>query len=76
MSRALALAVLLLLAAAAAVAPLASAQGVESIPGAKELAAAGSKGAKEFARAVGADPEPFHDPASGLPADPAPDARP
>ncbi|RCV12109.1 hypothetical protein SETIT_2G242800v2 [Setaria italica] len=76
MSRALTLAVLLL--AAAAVAPLASAHGVgaESVTGAKEFAGAGSKGAsaKEFARAVGADPDPS--PASGLPADPAPDARP
>ncbi|KAF8781066.1 hypothetical protein HU200_001038 [Digitaria exilis] len=67
MSRALALAVLLL-AAAAVAAPLASAEGVESIPGAKELAGGAEK------LAVGADPEPS--PVSGLPADPAPDARP
>jgi hypothetical protein len=73
MSRALAFAVLLL--AAAAVAPLASADGVESIPGAKESVSAGSSGAKVFDdMAVGADPDPS--PASGLPADPAPDARP
>lgn len=66
MSRALALVVLLL--AAAAVAPLASAHGVgveESVMAAKE---------EKSARAVGADPDPS--PASGLPADPAPDARP
>ncbi|CAD6224527.1 unnamed protein product [Miscanthus lutarioriparius] len=76
MSRALAFAVLLLY-AAAAVAPLACADGVEeSIPGAKESASAGSSGAKVFDTdtAVGADPDPS--PASGLPADPAPDARP
>ncbi|NP_001350921.1 hypothetical protein Zm00014a_039418 [Zea mays] len=68
MSRALALAVLLL--AAAAVAPLASADGVKSvpIPGAKEAAS----GAKMFDREADAG----HDPVSGLPADPAPDARP
>ncbi|KAJ1290084.1 hypothetical protein BS78_02G215500 [Paspalum vaginatum] len=72
MSRALALAVLLLV--AAAVAPLASAEGVESIPAAEEFASAGSTGAKMVGKAVGADPDP--DPASGLPADPAPDARP
>lgn len=62
MSRALALAILLL-AAAAAVAPLASA-------GTEEFASGG----KMFDRAVGADPDPS--PAGGLPADPAPDARP
>jgi len=74
MSRALAFAVLLL--AAAVVAPLACADGVESIPGAKESASAGSSGAKVFDTdtAVGPDPDPS--PASGLPADPAPDARP
>jgi hypothetical protein len=66
MSRALALAVLLL-AAAAAVAPLASA-------GTEEFASVGSSGGKMFDRAVGADPDPS--PAGGLPADPAPDARP
>ncbi|CAL5087842.1 unnamed protein product [Urochloa decumbens] len=66
MSRALFLAVLLL--AAVAVAPLAaSAAGVEAIQRAKEFAA-GSK------LAVGADPDPS--PVSGMPADPAPDARP
>ena len=56
--------------------PLACADGVESIPGAKESASAGSSGAKVFDTdtAVGADPDPS--PASGLPADPAPDARP
>jgi hypothetical protein len=61
MSRALALAVLLL--AAAAVAPLASADGVKSVP---------IPGAKMFDREADAG----HDPVSGLPADPAPDARP
>ncbi|KAG2635661.1 hypothetical protein PVAP13_2NG397000 [Panicum virgatum] len=62
MSRALALADLLL-AAAAVAPPPASAQGAEYVPGARVLAGE-----------VGADPEPEH--ALGMPADPAPDARP
>ena len=62
MSRALALAVLLLAAAAVAPPLAASAQGAEHVPGARVLAG------------VGADPEPEH--ALGMPADPAPDARP
>ncbi|PVH64557.1 hypothetical protein PAHAL_2G303200 [Panicum hallii] len=62
MSRALAL-VVLLLAAAAVAPPLAAAQGAEYVPGTRVLDGA-----------VGVDPEP--EPALGMSADPAPDARP
>lgn len=78
-SRALALACLLL-----AAATVASAAGMDSIPGAQEIASAGAAGASGFAgagsamkstatSAVGSDPEPA--PVGGMPADPAPDAR-